>query len=132
MIPTAYDEADYTAQAAQPSKTYCITKDGHIRGWRDGKDALKQAIYCAVMTQRYDHAIYSHNYGLDKRSLLGETMPLVYTKIRDKITDALMRDDRIVGVGDFSFSSAVRGTVLVTFTVTSNLGKMTTEATVDV
>ncbi len=117
MIPTAYSNISYTEAAVMPSKTYRLTEDGHIRGYIDGVEALKQTVFCILMTQKYVHAVYPHSYGFDRDSILGENPPLVYAKIKNKIVDALMGDDRITAVDGFSFSRSDKKSVLVSFTV---------------
>lgn len=47
----------------QPTKTYFLNTDNNtITGYCDGKDAMKQAIYKILNTERYDYLIYSWNY----------------------------------------------------------------------
>ncbi|MCH5186839.1 MAG: DUF2634 domain-containing protein [Oscillospiraceae bacterium] len=132
MIPSAYDNMDYTVAVRQPSKTYRLTEDGHIRGIVDGIDALKQTVYCILMTQRFEHPIYSHSYGFDKNAVIGGDIPYVYAKIKNEIIDALMQDDRIESVDEFQFSATGKKQVLVRFTVSSSGRTAEMEAVISV
>lgn len=133
MIPTAYDDIEITTDSKQASKTYKLCDDGHIRGFIDGTEALKQTIFCILSTQQYIHAIYSRSYGFDKAGIIGADLPLGYAEVQDKITSALMSDNRISSVGDFAFSSPDKKAVHVSFTVTSADGvKQSEEVIVNV
>ena len=52
--------------ASQPSRTYAVDwQTGRVSGFVDGTDALKQAIYKILQTERFAHLIYSWNYGFE-------------------------------------------------------------------
>lgn len=101
MIPN-YETKDIII-TQQPSRTYCL-KNGSISGFIDGAEALKQTIFCILSTQRFIHAIYSRNYGIDRNSYIGSNAPNIYSKIERDITNALLKDDRISSVEGFSFT----------------------------
>ena len=48
----------------QPSRTYRL-KDGRLQGCVDGREAVQQAIYCILNTERFDWLIYNWNYGVE-------------------------------------------------------------------
>ncbi len=111
----------------QPVKTYRMyLEEKRISGMLDGIEAMKQAIYKILNTERYDYLIYSWNYGSEMAELMGQPVPYVYSGIKRKITDALLRDDRITDVGDFSFSKG-KGRVSVKFTVATTEGDIEIE-----
>lgn len=85
-----------------PSKTFQI-KEESISGYVDGIEAVKQAIYCILNTERYDWIIYNWNYGVELKDLFGMPIGLAKSKIKKRIKEALMQDDRILSVDAFSF-----------------------------
>lgn len=113
------DIVDYT----MPSKTYNLEydKDSQIRGYCDEEKAMRQAIYKIINTERYEYIIYSWNYGIELADLFGKPIPFVYAEIQRRITEALLADDRIKDVYNFSFSNN-REDVTVTFTASTIYG----------
>lgn len=56
-----------------PSKNYMMHIDrNRISGFCDKQDAVKQAIYKILNTERYQYIIYSWNYGIQLSDLYGE------------------------------------------------------------
>ncbi len=128
MIPFADEDLQPDFETVQqPSKTYKMhLEEKRISGLLDGREAMKQAIYKILNTELYDYLIYSWSYGAEMVELLGQPVPYVYSDIKRKITEALSRDDRITGVGDFSFSRG-KGKVTAKFTVTTTEGNIEIE-----
>jgi phage baseplate assembly protein W len=106
-----------------PSLTYRIRyeKDGQIQGYCDDLEAMKQAIYKIINTERYQYIIYSWNYGIELRDLFGKPIPFVYAEVQRRIEEALLQDDRITKVKDFEFSHT-DGDVAVHFNVSTIYG----------
>lgn len=104
----------------QPSKTYRI-QGTRILGTADGLEAVKQAVYCILSTERYDWLIYSWNYGAEFKNLYGKPMGYVKSELKKSIKEALAQDDRIQSVDAFSFEQK-RNVLLVTFTVHTKQG----------
>ena len=99
---------------------------GTIAGFVDGIDAMKQAIYLILNTERYAYIVYSWNYGVELADLIGKPIPFVMSEAKRRITEALMQDTRIKGVSDFAFES--QGSALqVTFTVHTIFGDIETD-----
>lgn len=96
-------ELDYE-ESIYPSKTYKLnTEKGRIVGFTDGVDAIKQAIYCILSTERYQYEAYDSNYGVELNDLIGQPMDYVVAEIQRRITEALTYDSRIETVEDFEF-----------------------------
>lgn len=90
----------------QPSKTYKVDfKKNDIRGFTDEVEAIKQAIVFILNTERYEYLIYSWNYGIELNDLFGEPVSYVYPELKRRIKEALLQDDRIKSVDNFSFSN---------------------------
>lgn len=107
MIPAKNSdllEQDFEYES-QPSKTYKLSIENETisGGYVDGLEALKQAIYKILNTERFDYIIYSWNYGIEVKELIGEHMSFVIPELERVIKEALLQDDRIEEVTDFEF-----------------------------
>lgn len=142
MIPTINILTEEITEITYPSNTYriVIKHDPYadpakavdrISGYVDDIDAVKQAIYLILGTERYQFPIYSWDYGVELVDLFGKPMPYVMSELPRRIKDALIQDDRIDDVVDFEFE--VNGHKLhTTFTVVTALGNLNTELEVTV
>ncbi len=130
MIPQVSDDILDIEVESQPSKTYCLDiENGRIRGIADNLEAVRQAVYLILNTERYDCLIYSWNYGVELKELIGQPREYAYSEIKRCITEALLQDDRITAVDDFEFETAEK-TVHVRFTVYTIFGDMEVETDV--
>lgn len=107
-------------------------EEKRIFGNIDGVDALKQAIHKMLNTERYQYLIYSWNYGIETYDLYGKSMDYAMTKLRFRIPDALMQDDRVLGVDNFKFSTPKRNCLGVECTVHTIYGDITEEMAVNI
>lgn len=90
---------------AIPTKTPFIdTKNGRISGYIDGLDAMKQFIDKTLSTARFVYAIYDTSYATDQSALLGNNEDMQYIMSEGKriVKDALLADNRITNVRDFT------------------------------
>jgi len=124
MIPQSAINVELaTEETPQTSRTYKITGN-RIQGYTDGLDALKQAIYKVLNTERYEYPIYSFNYGIELESLLGKDPVYVQIELKRRIRECLLRDDRITEIDNFKFE--VNGDeIKCTFDVHSIFGNFT-------
>lgn len=133
MIPSAagFLNQDFETETS-PSFTYHLQIGGDvIRGYADGLEAMKQAIYKIIMTERYQYIMYSWNYGIELSDLFGEPVTYVCPELKRRITEALLWDDRIQSVDDFLFDFPQKGIVHVTFTVHTIFGDVQAEREVN-
>lgn len=121
-------------QETYPNKTYKMQiDDNRIQGTiTKDLEAVEQAVYKILNTERYKHVIYSWNYGVELNDLFGKPMPYVLPEIPRRITEALTQDDRITDVTDYDLSYTKDGAVLAKFTVVSIYGDFTEEVIVNV
>lgn len=112
----------------KPSLTYRI-KDDRIEGRIDGLDAVKQAIELMLSTERFEHEIYSWDYGVETKDLIGADRELVKGDLERRVREALAEDDRITGISDFTISFD-RENANVTFTVNTIFGDIPEERSV--
>ncbi|MCH7321791.1 DUF2634 domain-containing protein [Solibacillus sp. MA9] len=114
-------------EVVQPSRTYKLDLERkRIVGYADGREAVEQAIYKALSTERYDYLIYTWNYGAEIAKLFGQPIPYVYSELKRLITEALTHDDRIESVDAFNFSH-VKHKVHVQFTAHTVVGAIEIE-----
>lgn len=108
----------------QPSKTYRMQlEEERVSGTiTDDIEAVKQAVYKILNTERYKHIIYSPNYGVELAELFGKPMPYVLPEIPRRIEEALLADDRITKVDNFDLKYDKRGNVTCLFVVHTVFG----------
>ncbi|MDU8766989.1 DUF2634 domain-containing protein, partial [Clostridioides difficile] len=102
-----------------------------IDGICDDVEALKQTIFLILNTERYEHLIYSRNYGVELNDLIGEPISYVIPELERRIKEALIQDDRVENVDNFEFQD-VKGKVHCKFTVYSKYGNIKAEKVVSV
>lgn len=118
MIPQSNIDVELSLdESIETSRTYRMVGD-RIQGYTDGLDALKQAIYKVLNTERYEYPIYSFNYGIELESLLGKDPIYVQIELKRRIRECLLQDDRITEVDNFRFEVA-GDTIKCTFDVHS-------------
>jgi hypothetical protein len=122
MIPNIKVLTSPIEEVEIPSRTYKILlENDRISGYIDGLDAIIQAIYLILNTERYRHVIYSWDYGVELLELYGKPMPYVMSEAERRIKEALMQDDRIVDVTNFNFEPNGKR-LHVTFDVITDYG----------
>ena len=93
----------------QPSLTYKMDLNGDsVRGFVDEQEAMKQAIFRILNTERYQFIIYPWYYGIETIDLYGEPVTYVCPELERRITEALLIDTRIISVTDFEFDQIGR------------------------
>ena len=88
--------------------------------------------YCILNTERYDYLIYSWNYGVEIKNLIGEHLTYVIPELERVIEEALLQDDRIEEVNNFNFEIVSKNELLVTFEVVTIEGIIDVEKVVSV
>ncbi|MBP1961166.1 DUF2634 domain-containing protein [Paenibacillus aceris] len=83
-------------QAKQASKTYQLDPvSNRIVGIVDRLEAVKQAVYKILQTERFEHTIYGSDYGSELSSVIGKSDTYVRVELNRRIQEALMQDDRL-------------------------------------
>ncbi|MGV8153434.1 MAG: DUF2634 domain-containing protein [Alkaliphilus sp.] len=131
MIPKKDLEHDFEI-VEQPSSTYRLNIErNNVAGLTDKLEAVKQAIYLILSVERFEHSIYSWNYGVELVDLVGKPMPFVIPELKRRIVEALTQDGRIAEVNNFKFKIEKRK-LCVAFTVRTVFGDIETEKVVQV
>lgn len=115
-----------------PSYTYNINRNtNRISGYIDDKDAIIQAIYLILQTERYESMIYNWYYGVEFDGLIGKNKDYVTSELQRVIREALTEDDRITEVSDFNITYT-DDNALIVFLVQTNIGDITIEWEVNI
>lgn len=136
MIPSDIDLFDEDLEdeddELEVTQTYLMDiESNRIKGYTDDLNAVKQAIYKILNTERYEYIIYSWNYGIETYDLYGEDDTYVIPELQRRIEDALSIDERIVECLDFEFEKNQKNTILVKFTVSTIYGNTDIEQVVN-
>lgn len=117
----------------QPSRTYKmnLNEESTVKGYTENLEAMKQAIYKILNTERYEYIMYSWNYGVELKDLFGEPTSFVCPELERRITEALTWDKRITGVTDFEFDTSKKSVVSVSFKVSTIYGDIDAEKEVN-
>lgn len=108
----------------QPSRTYAIVGNRNV-GMVDGLEAVKQAVFKMLQTNRFEHLIYSSNYGNELTAVLGSDPSAARARVTKQIKGALLSDDRIRSIEGLQVAIN-GGAVSVSFTVVSQYGSFQT------
>lgn len=119
MIP---ESQDYFAQdentenyQIMPAKTYKLDRvNKRIMGIVDDREAVMQFIQKVLSTDKYAYEIYDWYYGNELMKLVGQSYDYVVTRIPNIFREALLVDDRITDVRDFTFNKSSIDTMTVT------------------
>lgn len=130
MIPDIDILTEEIEEAEYANETYKIevrvNGGDRIKGFIDGMDAVEQAVYLILSTERYEFPIYSWDYGVELIDLIGQPMPYVMSELSRRIEEALTQDDRIESVKDFEYTKN-KSKLHVSFTVVATTGNIPTE-----
>lgn len=114
-----------------PSKTYYLDiNKNKIIGMCDDEVAIRQAVYMILNTERFEHLIYSWNYGVELKNLIGENKTYIIPELERVIKEALIQDDRITDVNNFEFKSEKKN-ISVTFNVVTDIGEFVMDKVVN-
>lgn len=137
MIPISeYDPNDYKDNTdfeieSEPSLTYRLDLENKIvqSVLIDEEEALKQAIYKILHTERYTWDMYNWDYGVEMADYIGQDMEEVLPDIQNAIEDALTADDRIESV-DYIEVEQEKGKLYISMQINTIHGDMEVETVV--
>ncbi|WP_178897065.1 DUF2634 domain-containing protein [Bacillus altitudinis] len=118
-------------EVVEPSTTYRIDfETGRLTNEKiNGLDAIRQFVYMALRTERYSHAVYSHDVGCEvQEAVFDEESTDEYKEmeIPRLIEEALLVDERIESVQDFEITKE-GATFKVIFEVVTDEGTLEIE-----
>ena len=131
MIPSTKNELTNDFEFEEmPTNTFKLNEAyNQIYGFTDGLEAMKQAIYLILNTERYEYIIFSWNYGVELADLFGKPSSYVMAELERRISEALLQDKRITKVEDFEFDRE-RNKVFCKFKVKTIYGEIDSEKVV--
>lgn len=131
MIPNVAIDVDLkVTEDKETGKTYKLSSD-KIQGFANELEALQQAIYKVLSTEKYEYPIYSFSYGIELESLVGKDSTYVKIELKRRIRECLLQDERITSVDNFNFA-VTADVILCTFDVKSIYGEITVTKEVNV
>lgn len=88
-----------------PTKTWYVNPvTRQISGMTDGYQAMQQAVEIMFSVERFDWQIYSPNFGMQWRGLIGKNPGYVALEIHRRALDAIKTDKRMTGISDFDYT----------------------------
>lgn len=111
---TIVEDLEVIDVVALPTRTYKLDfEKGRCVGMTDGLDAIEQAIFKILSTNRFEHLIYSDDYGFENP--IGKDEIFVRAEIPRRIEEALLQDERITSVEDMKLDF-VKDSATISFT----------------
>ena len=109
--------------ADQTTRTYRVDwSTGRVVGFTDSLEAMEQAIFKILETERWRYLIYPWRYGVELAPLYEETPAVAAERVQSIVEAALLADSRITGVLDFASTVQDKRTLLVSFTAQTIFG----------
>lgn len=119
------------ANTNKTSDTYKMDMEALvIKGLLNNKDAIAQAVYKILMTEKDTYIIYDKDYGIKLNDLFGKDTTYIISILKLRIEDALKNDDRIKSIKNFS-ATANKHSISVEFTVESVFGDIDIEKVIE-
>lgn len=127
MIPESRDVLAQTDSTKNfeilPTKTYKVDLvNKRIIGTVDGPDAVLQFIRKVLSTDKYAFEIYDWYYGNELLKLVGQPYDYVITRVPNIFREALLVDDRITDIHDFTFTQTELDAVAVSCVIDTVYG----------
>ena len=124
-VSTDFSESAVTL-VPYPTKTYRLNFDGSAsKGMIDGIEAMKQAIFLCLSTERFQYEMFSWNYGVEIAEKLGQIPnDWIRLQLKKTVTEALMQDDRITAVTNFQYAYNKNKTLYMSFNVETSEGNI--------
>lgn len=110
-----------------PNKTYRLLDNGTIGGYVDGTEAIRQAIHCILNTEAGRHLIYEEDYGIELEDLYGMPQEFVISELQMRFEDALLQDERIQNLNDFTVERKGKKVVVCSFIADTTEGDVEIE-----
>lgn len=133
MIPKFNFVVSEIEDTVQSSKTYRIDSfNGRITRKIDELEAIKQAVFKILQTERFENIIYDAIYGVELVGLIGKPKEFVKSDIERVIKEALSVDERILGIENFNIVDDVKENLKIEFKVNSIYGDIKLESEVTI
>ena len=124
MTPVTKSASPPSAGGTLPSRSFRLRETAAVAGSVDGLDAVRQSVRLILSVERYHWLIHSWQYGVELSDLFGKPLSYALPEIERRIREALLQDDRVSDVRDFTFTKGRGGVVTAAFTVVTTLGEL--------
>lgn len=128
MIPETLNEEnliDIEEYESPPSLTYRLDfTNRRIIGKVDGKEAVMQFIKKVLDTSKYAYEIYDWYYGNELLTLVGMPYDYIVVEAPRIIEEALLVDDRITYIDQWSFKKVAVDAIEISFLVHTIYGNI--------
>lgn len=134
LLPTTGGDLDLVSFqiGTQPGYTHKLDiSRQRVRGTTDGRDAVLQAAGLILNVERYAYPIYSRRYGSELSDLIGKPKDYAMSEMKRRITEALLQDDRITSLSDWSFETG-RKSVTAKFVIHTIYGDIEASKEVEI
>ena len=113
-----------------PTLTWIINRQiMRVQKMDDGLEAVRQAVEIILNTERFRWQIYTARIGTELDTLIGDPAGYIECELPRMVTEALMVDDRVLEVTNFSHTT--RGdTMAWSFDVRTVVGKFSEEVSI--
>ena len=118
--------------AQQPSLTWKINQEtGRIQGECTDYAAVRQAVEIILNVERFRWQIYRPYSGMQWDGLIGRDSGYVAAELQRRVREALMMDDRVRGISNFSYT-AEGDSLTASLTVNTVYGEVQTSVEVNI
>lgn len=94
MIPKSSQQNMEEKKVAD--KTYRLHPGtGRVEGWLEGEESLYQALWKILQTEKYEHLIYSSDYGIAWAGLEGQSDDIWQAELQRRIAQGMEQDLRV-------------------------------------
>lgn len=123
MIPEQQVDLTNLEVISQPSLTYKLDFERkRISGKINNEEAVMQLVMKILYTERYAYVIYSSQYGVELDRLIGKEYDFIVSDLERTITEALLADDRILSITDFTTEQTEIDRMTASFKVNTIIG----------
>ena len=127
MIITT-DRAEYSSY---PSTEWIVDFDsGDDSAPESNLASVAQDVRFCMETERYKYPIMGPNFGVSFDDLVGTDYAYIRSEVARRIQDALSIDDRIISVGNFTFTNLDNSGMLIKCTVSTIFGDVNISTTI--
>lgn len=133
MIP----QFDFKVTELEDANTISLTYGLDLKNKRivrkiDDIEAMEQAIFKILSTERQAHVIYDDSYGVELERFIGKDIDFIKSDVERTISEALLADDRILSITNFTINDLVKDSLHIEFEVNTVYGNISMKSEVNV
>ncbi len=122
MLPETRNPYGVKSKLKKENRTWQI-KDGDVtEKIIDEKEALLQRLQLELETEKFEYSIFSWNYGIKTRDLLGQPPTFIVAKIDFRVENMLKKYEEVTGIKDRLAIEIEPGELILIYELTSVYG----------